>query len=45
MLEVTRRPATLDEFVASADPTTARFVRDYTKRVLARLPDDSGDEA
>jgi len=44
VLEVHSRPATLEELVASADLGTARFVRDYAKRVLVRLAAESDDE-
>ena len=44
VLEINTRNATLDEYVASADMAAARFVRDYARRVLARLKSDSDDE-
>ena len=45
-LQIHSRPATLDEFVNThaRDAATARFVRDYARRVLVRLAQDSGDE-
>lgn len=44
VLEVHTRQETLDEFVATSDMGTSRFVRDYAKRVLLRLAPESGDE-
>jgi hypothetical protein len=44
VLEVHTRPETLDEFVSAADMGTARFVRDYAKRVLVRLAAESGND-
>jgi hypothetical protein len=43
-LEMRTRVATLDEFASAADPATSRFVRDYARRVLARLSADSDEE-
>jgi HEAT repeat protein len=40
-LEVHTRATTLDEFASSVDNTTARFVRDYVRKVLVRLQPDS----
>ncbi|KAG5182622.1 armadillo-type protein [Tribonema minus] len=40
------KPATLAGYLASGDsPDTVRFVRDYARRVLAKLAAESGDEA
>jgi len=44
VLEIHTRTSTLDEVVATSDVSTARFVRDYARRVLMRLAPDSGDE-
>jgi hypothetical protein len=44
-LQIHTQPATLAAFVASADGDNSRFVRDYARRVLTKLPEDSGDEA
>ena len=44
LLEIHTRPATLDEYIANADATAARSVRDFARRVLVRLAADSGDE-
>ena len=35
---------TQEEFASSADGAAGRMVRDLAKRVLARLPADSGEE-
>ena len=43
-LEIHTRPETLNEFVAKAPFDTAKFVRDYAKRILVRLGADSDDE-
>ena len=34
----------LQTYLTSADADSARFVKDYAKRVLSRVTDDSDDE-
>lgn len=43
-LEIHSRSETLGEFVAQAPTESAKFVRDYAKRILVRLKADSDDE-
>ena len=43
-LEIHTRPETLNDFIAKAPVESAKFVRDYAKRVLVRLKADSDDE-
>lgn len=43
-LEIHSRPETLGEFIALAPMDSAKFVRDYAKRILIRLKADSEDE-
>jgi hypothetical protein len=45
ILELRSRPETLNAYVAGADTESARFVRDYSRRVLVRLAADSDDDA
>jgi len=45
VLEIHTRPETLNEFISKADADSARFIRDYSRRVLARLPAESEDES
>ena len=35
----------LSTYAAGADPDSARFVREYARRTLSRLPVDSDDES
>jgi hypothetical protein len=44
LLELRTRNETLNEYVARADGESARFVRDYARRVLVRLNPDSDNE-
>ncbi len=38
------RPQTLTDYVATADPNVAKFVRDYARRVLSKVATDSDEE-
>jgi len=39
-----KRGSSLAEYLSSADPATASFVKDYSRRILSRITDDSDDE-
>lgn len=45
LLEVHGRPETVTEYVASTDAVNGKIIAEYTRRVLAKLKTDSGDES
>ena len=40
-LQIHTNPATLAKYVAATD----QFIRDYARKVLTKLPENSGDES
>lgn len=45
LLEVQSRPETLATFVRAADAANGKIIAEYSRRVLAKLKADSGDES
>lgn len=45
LLEVQSRPETLATFVRTADAVNGKVIAEYSRRVLAKLKTDSGDES